>query len=104
MGCIYCKALRKGVSSSDVEFGQSQSPSSWLKAADRMLAETRNALSSTSPPLQRVQKRHQIFELLLVEDDAEWWHVAAAGHDGLTDVLIGGWHPAGKSLLSEHAD
>ena len=51
-----------------------------------------------------MQKRHQIIELFLVEDDIKRRHVAPATHDGVADVPIGRWHSARQSLLSEHAD
>jgi len=51
-----------------------------------------------------MQERHQIVELLLIKDNVERRHVAAAGHDRVADVLVCSRHAAGESLLSEHPD
>lgn len=51
-----------------------------------------------------MQKRHQIIELFLVEDDIKRRHVAPTAHDRVADVPIGRRHSARQSLLSEHAN
>lgn len=54
--------------------------------------------------LKRVQECHQVVELLLIEDNVEWRHVATSDQDGIANVLVSGRHPAWESLLPKHTN